>query len=305
MEKFSTLLRPAMATIIDGNATASSIREELKLEVAEFQNKTGIKPGLGVVLVGARSDSETYVRMKGKAAEEVGIRFILKKFEAAITQEDLIKEVRALSEDESVHGLIVQLPLPSHINERAVLAHVALSKDVDGFDPLSIGNLAMKGHAPLSVPCTPRACMELLSRYNIEIDGKRAVVLGRSNIVGMPVALMLLHRNATVTICHSRTKDPASICREADIVIAAIGQPEYVKADWIKPGAAVIDVGINSVADSLRKSGYRLVGDVAFKEVKEVAGAITPVPGGVGPMTVCMLLKQTLESAKRSICSSQ
>jgi 5,10-methylene-tetrahydrofolate dehydrogenase/methenyl tetrahydrofolate cyclohydrolase len=289
-----------MATIIDGNATAAAIREELKKEVAELKEKSGGKvPGLGVVLVGAK-DSETYVRMKGKAAEEVGINFILKKFPAEITQEDLIKEVRALNDDDSVHGLIVQLPLPSHINEKAVLEQVGLAKDADGFDPLNIGMLAMKGHTPLSVPCTPRACMELLARYNIDIDGKRAVVLGRSNIVGTPVALMLLHKNATVTICHSRTKDPAAICREADIIVAAIGQPEYVKGDWVKPGAAVIDVGINSVPDASRKSGYRLVGDVAFNEAKEVAGAITPVPGGVGPMTVCMLLKQTLESAKRS-----
>jgi len=294
-----------MATIIDGNATAATIREELKKEVAELKERTGKVPGLGVVLVGARKDSETYVRMKGKAAEEVGINFILKKFPADISQEDLISEVRALNDDENVHGLIVQLPLPAHINEKAVLEQVGLAKDADGFDPLNIGMLAMKGHTPLSVPCTPRACMELLGRYNIDIDGKRAVVLGRSNIVGTPVALMLLHKNATVTICHSRTKDPAAICREADIIIAAIGQPEYVKGDWIKPGAAVIDVGINSVPDSSRKAGYRLVGDVAFQEAKEVAGAITPVPGGVGPMTVCMLLKQTLESAKRSAASSK
>jgi 5,10-methylene-tetrahydrofolate dehydrogenase/methenyl tetrahydrofolate cyclohydrolase len=288
-----------MATLIDGKATAATIQEEIRKGIEELRNSTGIVPGLGVVLVGNRPDSATYVRMKEKAAKDVGINFVLRKLDSNITQYELVSVVRELNADSSIHGIIVQLPLPSHINEKTVLQEVSLEKDADGFHPLNIGALALKGHTPLFIPGTPRACIELLERNGIQIDGKRAVVLGRSNIVGMPVALLLMHRNATVTICHSRTRDIAAICREADIIIAAIGQPEMVKRDWVKPGAVVIDVGINSVPDALRKSGTRLVGDVAFEEVKEVAGAITPVPGGVGPMTVCMLLLSTFDSAKR------
>ncbi|CAJ2632041.1 unnamed protein product [Trifolium pratense] len=200
-------------------------------------------------------------------------------------------------------GILVQLPLPKHINEEKVLTEISLAKDVDGFHPLNIGKLAMKGRDPLFLPCTPKACLELLSRSGVSIKGKRAVVVGRSNIVGLPASLLLLKADATVTIVHSQTSqsDTESIIREADIVIAAAGQAKMIKGSWIKPGAAVIDVGTNSVDDPTRKSGYRLVGDVDFEEASKVAGWITPVPGGVGPMTVTMLLKNTLEGAKRNI----
>ncbi|KAL6069880.1 methenyltetrahydrofolate cyclohydrolase [Balamuthia mandrillaris] len=287
--------------IIDGNATAKTIREEVKEAVQALKEKTGKVPGLGVILVGGRTDSATYVRMKQKAAEEVGMHFVMKHLPEDISEEDLIKEVHSLNQDDSVHGYLVQLPLPSHINEKRVLHEVSQDKDVDGFHPLNMGQLALKGHTPRFIPCTPKGCMELLKRYNIPLEGKKAVVLGRSNIVGVPMALLLMHANATVTVCHSRTKDIAAECRQADILVAAIGQTEFVKEDWVKEGAVVIDVGINSKPDSSRKSGYRLVGDVEFEGVKRRAGAITPVPGGVGPMTVAMLLQGTLESAQRTL----
>ncbi|KAF3772359.1 Bifunctional protein FolD 2, partial [Nymphaea thermarum] len=197
--------------------------------------------------------------------------------------------------------ILVQLPLPKHVNEEKVLAEISIEKDVDGFHPLNIGKLAMKGREPLFLPCTPKGCLELLSRSGIPIKNKRAVVVGRSNIVGLPVSLMLLKADATVTVVHSRTQDPEKIVREADIVIAAAGQAMMIKGDWLKPGAAVIDVGTNAVDDPSRKTGYRLVGDVDFDEAKKVAGWLTPVPGGVGPMTVAMLLKNTLEGALRKI----
>jgi 5,10-methylene-tetrahydrofolate dehydrogenase/methenyl tetrahydrofolate cyclohydrolase len=193
----------------------------------------------------------------------------------------------------------VQLPLPDHIDDEEILGAISLEKDVDGFHPLNIGRLSMKRREPLFVPCTPRGCIELLDRMKIPIQGKEAVVLGRSNIVGLPVAMLLLHRNATLTICHSRTQDLPGVVRRGDILIAAVGRPEMVRGDWVKPGAAVIDVGINAVPDASKPSGHRLVGDVAFDEVKEVAGAITPVPGGVGPMTIAMLLRNTVDGAKR------
>jgi 5,10-methylene-tetrahydrofolate dehydrogenase/methenyl tetrahydrofolate cyclohydrolase len=208
--------------------------------------------------------------------------------------------VAELNANPEVHGILVQLPLPKHLAEEPVLRAIGIEKDVDGFHPINIGRLAMKGRKPMAVPCTPAGCIELLDRYGIEIEGKEAVVLGRSNIVGLPVAMLLLHRNATITICHSRTQDLAGTCRRADILIAAVGRPEMVKGDWVKPGAAVIDVGINRVDDPAAKRGYRLVGDVDFEEVNEVAGYLTPVPGGVGPMTIAMLLRNTLTAAKRT-----
>ena len=195
----------------------------------------------------------------------------------------------------------MQLPLPKHLDEERVLRAVGLDKDVDGFHPVNIGRLTMKGRQPMFVPCTPAGCIELLDRTGVEIEGKRAVVLGRSNIVGLPVAMLLLHRNATLTICHSRTTDLPGVVGEADILIAAVGRPEMVRGDWVKPGVVVIDVGVNAVDDPTRERGYRLTGDVAFDEVKEVASAITPVPGGVGPMTIAMLLRNTLDGAKRAI----
>ena len=289
------------AQIIDGKAIAATIRGEIAKEVAKLKEEHGVAPGLAAVLVGERKDSQTYVRMKKKACAEVGIKSIGVDLPESVSQEELIARVRELNADPEVDGILVQLPLPDHINEEAVLAEIDITKDVDGFHPINIGRLSMKGRHPLFVPCTPRGVIELLDRTGIEIEGKNAVILGRSNIVGLPVSMLLLHRNATITICHSRTQNLPEVTRRADILIAAIGRAEMVRGDWIKPGAAVIDVGVNAVDDATRKRGYRLVGDVNFEEAKEVAGYITPVPGGVGPMTIAMLLKNTLDGRKRRL----
>jgi len=288
------------AQLIDGKGTAAAIHEEIRAEVKELGEKHGIVPGLATVLVGENPASQFYVRSKQKRCAEVGIASFGHDLPADADQEEVEGLVADLNANPEVHGILVQLPLPKHLDEERVLAAIGLDKDVDGFHPVNIGRLAMKGRKPLFVPCTPSGCIELLDRYGIGIEGKEAVVLGRSNIVGLPVAMLLLHRNATVTICHSRTKDLPGVCRRADILIAAVGRPEMVKADWVKPGAAVIDVGINRVDDPNAKRGYRLVGDVDFGAVEEVAGYLTPVPGGVGPMTIAMLLRNTLTSAKRA-----
>ena len=288
------------AAIIDGKAIAATIREEIRRDVEAMAERHGQVPGLATVLVGARKDSQTYVRMKKKACAEVGIRSFGHDLPADVSQEDLIEVVGQLNADPAVHGILVQLPLPDHIDDEAVLAAISIEKDVDGFHPLNIGRLSMKRREPLYVPCTPKGCIELLDRSGIEIAGKHAVVLGRSNIVGLPVAMLLLHRNATLTICHSRTADLPAVVRQADILVAAVGRPEMVRGDWLKPGVAVIDVGVNAVDDADDPRGYRLVGDVAFDEAKEVAGAITPVPGGVGPMTIAMLLRNTTDGAARA-----
>jgi len=289
------------AQIIDGKIIAATIRDEIAVDVAAIQEEYGQVPGLATVLVGSRADSATYVRMKKRACAEVGINSYSNELPEDISQEELIAVVQELNANPEVDGILVQLPLPDHLDEEAVLAEIDLSKDVDGFHPLNIGRLSMKFRAPLFTPCTPRGCIELLDRMNIPIEGKQAVVLGRSNIVGLPVAMMLLHRNATLTICHSRTKDLPSVVRQADILIAAVGRAEMVKGDWLKPGVAIIDVGINAVDDPSRKRGYRLVGDVDYEEALEVAGAITPVPGGVGPMTIAMLLRNTTDGKMRSL----
>jgi 5,10-methylene-tetrahydrofolate dehydrogenase/methenyl tetrahydrofolate cyclohydrolase len=295
--------RTMSAAIIDGKAIAASIRAELKAEVESMRAAHGRVPGLAAVLVGERKDSQTYVRMKKKACAEVGIRSFGRDLPADISQEDLLAEVRALNAEAEVHGILVQLPLPDHIDDEEVLGAISLEKDVDGFHPLNIGRLSMKRRDPLFVPCTPKGCIELLDRSGIEIEGRNAVVLGRSNIVGLPVAMLLLHRNATLTICHSRTANLAEVVRGADILIAAVGRAEMVRGDWLKPGVVVIDVGVNAVDDPSREKGYRLVGDVAFDEAVEVAGAITPVPGGVGPMTIAMLLRNTTDSARRAFAA--
>ena len=289
------------AKIIDGAAVAAEIRSKVADEVAKMAREHGVTPGLATVLVGDNPASQTYVRMKQRACEEVGIRSIGHKLSGDASQEEVEDLVRQLSADPSVHGILVQLPLPSHLNEEAILGAVALEKDVDGFHPVNIGRLAMKNREPLFIPCTPHGVMVLLERAGAQFEGAQAVVLGRSNIVGLPVSMLLLHRNATVTICHSRTRDLPAVTREADILVAAVGRPQMVRRDWVKPGALVIDVGVNRVDDPTAKRGYRLVGDVAFDEVKEVAGAITPVPGGVGPMTIAMLLQNTLLAAQRQI----
>ncbi len=288
------------AQLIDGKAIAKEIQEELTREVAELKEKHGIVPGLATVLVGDNPASQTYVRMKQKRCAEVGIRSVGHELPGDATQEEVEALVRKLNADPSIHGILVQLPLPRHLNEEAVLNAISIEKDVDGFHPINIGRLAMKGRQALFAPCTPAGIIELIDRTGITIEGKEAVVLGRSNIVGLPVSMLLLKRNATITICHSRTHDLPAVTRRADILVAAVGRPLMVKADWVKPGAVVIDVGINRVDDPTRKRGYRLVGDVDFEEVKEVAGWITPVPGGVGPMTIAMLLKNTVTAAKRA-----
>jgi 5,10-methylene-tetrahydrofolate dehydrogenase/methenyl tetrahydrofolate cyclohydrolase len=289
------------AKIIDGKAIAATIRGEIKAEVEAMQAQYGKVPGLATVLVGERRDSQSYVRMKKKACAEVGITSFGHDLPADISQQELLQIVRDLNANPDVHGILVQLPLPDHIDEEEILSAVSLEKDVDGFHPINIGRLSMKRRDPLFIPCTPKGCIELLLRTGVEIEGKRAVVLGRSNIVGLPVSMLLLHRNATLTICHSRTKDLPGVVREADILVVAVGRAEMVRGDWVKPGAVVIDVGMNSVDDPTRERGYRLVGDVAFDEVKEVASAITPVPGGVGPMTIAMLLRNTMDSARRTV----
>ncbi|KAL5708721.1 Bifunctional protein FolD 2 [Ranunculus cassubicifolius] len=290
-----------LATIIDGKAIAQTIRSEIASEVHHLSTKYGKVPGLAVVIVGSRKDSQSYVNMKRKACAEVGIKSFDIDLPEQVSEAEVIQKVQELNSDPEVHGILVQLPLPGHINEENVLNEISIEKDVDGFHPLNIGKLGMKGREPLFQPCTPKGCLELLSRSGISVKSKRAVVVGRSNIVGLPVALLLLKADATVTVVHSRTPDSESIIREADIIIAAAGQAHMIKGDWIKPGAAVIDVGTNAVDDPSRKSGYRLVGDVDFEQARKVAGWVTPVPGGVGPMTVCMLLKNTLEGAKRKI----
>jgi len=229
------------------------------------------------------------------------MRFVLKEVPDTITQTELLQVVKSINADPTIHGLIVQLPLPSHIDEITILDEVEHSKDIDGFHPLNIGALAMKGREPKFVSCTPKGCLELLDRTGVKLDGKHVVVIGRSNIVGVPASLLCLKRNATVSICHSRTENLPEQVRKADVIIAAVGKPLMVKKDWVKPGAVVIDVGMNSLDDPTKKLGYRLVGDVDYNEVKEVASLITPVPGGVGPMTVAMLLQNTLTAAKRSL----
>lgn len=288
------------AQLIDGNAIAKAIHDELTLEVAALKER-GVTPGLATVLVGDDAASQTYVRTKQKRCGEVGIYSEGHELPAEATQEEVEALVRKLNADPAINGILVQLPLPDHLDEEAILSAISLEKDVDGFHPINIGRLAMKGREALFAPCTPAGVIELLDRLALPIAGKEAVVLGRSNIVGLPVSMLLLKRNATVTICHSRSQDLPAITRRADILVAAVGRAEMVKADWVKPGAVVIDVGINRMDDPNAKRGYRLVGDVDFESVKDVAGWLTPVPGGVGPMTIAMLLKNTVTGAKRAL----
>lgn len=289
------------AQIIDGEAVASKIRDQVETEVAEMVKAHGFPPGLATVLVGENPASQQYVRMKQNRCEKVGILSFGRTLPAETGQKEVENLVRELGDDPKIHGILVQLPLPDHLDEEAVLNTIPLPKDVDGFHPVNIGRLAMKGRKPLFVPCTPAGVIRLLEEAGARFEGAEAVVLGRSNIVGMPAAMLLIHRNATVTVCHSRTKDLPGVCRRADILVAAVGRPQMVKADWVKPGAYVIDVGSNRIEDQNSEKGYRWVGDVDFDAVKEVAGAITPSPGGVGPMTIAGLLQNTLRAAKLAI----
>ena len=289
------------ARIIDGEAVASRIRETVRADVEEMVETHGFAPGLATVLVGENPASQQYVRMKQNRCKKVGIVSFGHTLPAETGQDEVERLVRDLGADPKVHGILVQLPLPDHLDEEAVLNAIPLHKDVDGFHPVNIGRLAMKGRKPLFIPCTPAGVIRLLEEAGAEFEGAEAVVLGRSNIVGMPAAMLLIHRNATVTVCHSRTKDLPGVCRRADILVAAVGRPQMVKADWVKPGAYVIDVGSNRIEDPESERGYRWVGDVDFDSVKEVAGAITPSPGGVGPMTIAGLLYNTLRAAKLAI----
>lgn len=288
------------AQIIDGKVLAQQVREKVAADVAQMVQDGFARPGLATVLVGENPASKVYVSSKQKACGEAGIESFGHHLSADATQEEVEGLVRDLNADPRVNGILVQLPLPGHLDEEAVLRSISIEKDVDGFHPINIGRLAQKGRDPLFVPCTPYGCIYMLEQLGVKLDGTNAVVLGRSNIVGMPVALLLVRANATVTICHSRTKNLPDVVRSADVLIAAVGRAEMVRGDWVKPGAVVIDVGINRIDDPTHPKGSRLVGDVCFNEVKEVASAITPVPGGVGPMTIAMLLNNTVRAAKHA-----
>ena len=287
------------AQIIDGRPVAQRLQDEIRTSVAEYQLRTGNRPGLGVVLAGDDAASAMYVRMKSRACERVGIRSEVQILPANSTQDQVEGAVRAFNDDAATHGILVQLPLPDHIDEEAVLNEISLAKDVDGIHPINLGRLGMRGREPTFTPATPTGVMVLIRETGQEIEGKEAAVIGRSNIVGLPVSLMLTNANATVTICHSRTRDLPATVKRADIVVAAVGRPEFVKGDWLKPGAIVIDVGSNSVPDPQSNKGYRYVGDVEFETAQSVAAYITKVPGGVGPMTITMLLSNTLKAAQR------
>lgn len=278
--------------IIDGKKTAADVRAELKMQTAAFEAQYGKKVGLAVVLVGEDPASQVYVRNKIKGCEEAGVRSFAHYLPADAAQNEVEDLVSALAEDENVHGILVQLPLPEHLDEARILARIPAEKDVDGFSAENIGRLALKEEG--TVACTPLGVMELFKRYAIDIKGKRAVVVGRSNIVGRPMALLLLNADATVTVCHSRTRDLKNECLQADILVAAIGKPKFITADMVKEGAVVIDVGINRVDG-------KLVGDVDYEAVAPKASYITPVPGGVGPMTIAMLLKNAVSCAKRAV----
>jgi len=277
------------ARLIDGKALAQQIRQEVKETVARWQEE-GLAPGLAVILVGDDAASATYVRNKEKACQEVGIHSFVHRLPAATSEQELLSLIASLNERPDVHGILVQLPLPPHIRTEVVLQHIHPAKDVDGFHPVNAGKLFVGQEGIF--PCTPLGVIEMLKREGVPIAGQHAVVVGRSNIVGKPAALLLLQEHATVTVCHSRTPDLPAVTRQADILVCAVGKPEMIRGHMIKPGACVIDVGIN------RNDAGKLVGDVAFDEAVEVAGRITPVPGGVGPMTIAMLLKNTLTCAR-------
>jgi len=285
--------------ILDGKALAAAVLDECRAEAAALTAK-GITPGLAVVLVGEDPASKVYVANKARTCAELGFHSRKIELPAETTQDELLQVVSELNADPAIHGILVQSPPPSHIDEEAIVRAIDPRKDVDGFHPENVAKLVLEDPSGF-VPCTPAGCMKLLETAGISTNGAEAVVIGRSMIVGKPMALLLVSKksNATVTIAHSRSKDLPAICRRADILVAAVGRPEMVKADWVKPGAVVIDVGINRVEDASKKSGYRLTGDVAYQEVAPLCSAITPVPGGVGPMTIAMLMKNTLQAARQ------
>ena len=291
-------------TLIDGKATAAAIKAEIAEEVKQIVADGGKQPHLAAVLVGHDGGSETYVKNKVLACEACGFKSTLIRYEADITEEELLKCVDKLNNDPDVDGFIVQLPLPKHINEQKIIEAIDYRKDVDGFHPINVGRMAIG--LPCFISATPLGIVTLLKRYGIETSGKKCVVLGRSNIVGKPMSQLMVQKqygDATVTVCHSHSKDLKKECREADIIIAAIGQPNFVTADKVKEGAVIIDVGTTRVPDATRKSGFRLNGDVKFDEVAPKCSFITPVPGGVGPMTICSLMKNTLAAGKKEYYS--
>jgi methylenetetrahydrofolate dehydrogenase (NADP+)/methenyltetrahydrofolate cyclohydrolase len=290
------------ATILDGKKLAQTVRAEVAAGVSQFTALHGRPPGLEVVLVGEDPASQVYTRNKEKAALEVGIRGKLHTLPASTTETELLALLDRLNGDATVDGILVQLPLPAQIEEQKVLDAIRADKDVDGFHPVNAGLLA--SGRPGLVPCTPRGCMKLIAHAGVKLEGARAVVVGRSNIVGKPMAQLLLAGNATVTMAHSRTKDLAERCREADVLVVAVGKAEMVRGDWVKPGATVIDVGMNRIAHPTEANKSKLVGDVAYAEAAERAGAITPVPGGVGPMTIACLLENTLIAAKQRLAKA-
>ena len=281
-----------MAKIIDGKEISKQVRQELAAETKSFQEKNGFLPGLAVVIVGDDPASHVYVRNKARACDEVGFYSETHELPKETTQEELEALIDRLNADEKIHGILVQLPLPKHLDEQKILLKISPAKDVDAFHPYNVGKIMIGNYSFL--PCTPAGIMVLLERSGIEIEGKKCVVVGRSNIVGKPMAMLLLHANGTVTVCHSRTKDLPAVTREADILVVAIGRADFVGADMVKPGAVVIDVGMNRRADG------KLTGDVDFEAVEPIASAITPVPGGVGPMTITMLLQNTLTAARKA-----
>lgn len=285
--------------LIDGKATAAAIKREIADEVKEIIAKGGKQPHLAAILVGHDGGSETYVRNKVKACEACGFKSTLIRHEENVTEEELLADINRLNEDKDIDGFIVQLPLPPHISEEKIIEAIDFRKDVDGFHPINVGRMAIG--LPCFISATPLGILTLLKRYNIQTSGKKCVILGRSNIVGKPMAQLMLQKqfgDATVTVCHSHTKDIKKECLAADIIIAAIGQPDFVTADMVKEGAVVIDVGTTRVPDAGKKSGFRLNGDVKFDEVAPKCSYITPVPGGVGPMTICSLMQNTLKAGK-------
>ena len=290
--------------LIDGKATAAAIKEQIAREVAQIVAAGGKQPHLAAVLVGHDGGSETYVKNKVLACEKCGFKSTLIRYEEDVTEEELLQCVDKLNQDDDVDGFIVQLPLPKHIDEQKVTMAIDYRKDVDGFHPVNVGRMALG--MPCFISATPLGILTLLQHYNIETSGKKCVILGRSNIVGKPMAQLMMQKlygDATVTVCHSHSKDLKKECQEADIIIAAIGRPDFVTADMVKPGAVVIDVGTTRVPDATKKSGFRLNGDVKFDEVAEKCSFITPVPGGVGPMTICSLMKNTLAAGKKEYYS--
>ncbi len=287
------------ARIIDGKQISKEIRDELKSEVARLE-RSGIRPGLGVVLVGEDPASHIYVRNKERACEKTGIFTLTERLDASISEDELLRRIDEWNEDSSIHGILVQLPLPKQVDEQKVIERISPQKDVDGFHPYNVGRMMIG--APHFLPCTPAGIQQLLLRSGTSTEGKHVVIVGRSNIVGKPLCNILLQKakgaNSTVTICHTGTPDIAHFSRQADILVVAAGRPEVVTGDMIKSGAVVVDVGVNRVEDSACEKGYRIVGDVEFKSASEVASAITPVPGGVGPMTIAMLLSNTVAASK-------